>query len=241
VTASAEEGTTPTVPQFADADGAAGGAADGRRGQRTARRAGRRKIAVLEAACRVIASRGAEATRFADVADASGVPVSTLQYYFGSREDLLVAAFRHASATELEALGRELDQVGSAWQRISIVVRRALAGYQPGSSESGLLWIESWHFAIRDAEMRLDALRDYAGWRRLVADAVRLGVANGEFAPAVSPEQAATLTIAMTDGAGIPLALGDPALTVADATAGVLATVASLLRADAAGESGPAR
>jgi len=49
----------------------------------------------------VIASRGAEATRFADVAAESGVPVSTLQYYFGSREDLLVAAFRHASGTEI--------------------------------------------------------------------------------------------------------------------------------------------
>ena len=39
------------------------------------RRAGRRKIAVLEAACRVIAERGADATRFADVAAESGVPV----------------------------------------------------------------------------------------------------------------------------------------------------------------------
>ena len=67
-------------------------------------RAGRRKLPVLEAACRVIAERGAEATRFTDVAAASGVPVSTLQYYFGSREDLLVAAFRHASANELAAL-----------------------------------------------------------------------------------------------------------------------------------------
>ena len=70
-------------------------------GRGPGRRAGRRKIAVLEAACRVIAERGADATRFADVAAESGVPVSTLQYYFGSREDLLVAAFRHASGTEI--------------------------------------------------------------------------------------------------------------------------------------------
>ena len=50
------------------------------RGRGPGRRAGRRKIAVLEAACRVIADRGADATRFADVAAESGVPVSTLQY-----------------------------------------------------------------------------------------------------------------------------------------------------------------
>lgn len=72
---------------------------------RSTRRAGRRKVVeVLEAACRVIAERGADATWFADVAEESSVPISTLQYYFGPREDLLVAAFRHASSTEIAAL-----------------------------------------------------------------------------------------------------------------------------------------
>jgi AcrR family transcriptional regulator len=201
--------------------------------RRSGRRAGRRKTAVLEAACRVIANRGAEATRFTDVAEASGVPVSTLQYYFGSREDLLVAAFRYASANELAALAAEVDTAGSPWERIRVVVARALAGYLPGDADAGLLWIESWHFAIRDAEMRVDALRDYAGWRALVADAVRLGAARGEFRPKASPEQIAVLAIAMVDGAGLPLALGDPGLTVASATAGVLTAIAALLQADA--------
>jgi len=204
--------------------------AAGAAGPRAGRRAGRRKTAVLDAACRVIAARGAEATRFADVAEASGVPVSTLQYYFGSREDLLVAAFRHASASELAALAAEVDAAGSPWERIQIIVTRALAGYQPGDSDAGLLWIESWHFAIRDAEMRGDALRDYDGWRGLVARAVDLGIAGGQFSPAVSPGQVAVLTIALVDGAGVPLALSDPGLTVASATADVLTAVAAILR-----------
>jgi AcrR family transcriptional regulator len=202
---------------------------------RPGRRAGRRKVAVLDAACRVIASRGAEATRFADVAEASGVPVSTLQYYFGSREDLLVAAFRHASALELQALAAEVAGAGGPWERIRIIMARALGGYRPGGAEAGRLWIESWHFAIRDAEMRVDALRDYEGWRQLVADAVRLGVASGEFTPALSPERLAVLAIALADGAGIPLALEDPELKVADATADVLTAIGALLRPAAAG------
>jgi AcrR family transcriptional regulator len=207
------------------------------------RRAGRRKTAVLDAACQVIASRGVEATRFTDVAEASGVPVSTLQYYFGSREDLLVAAFRHASASELAAMAAEADAEPSAWERIRMVITRALAGYHPvgaagpagpaspASPESGRLWIESWHFAIRDTEMRVDALRDYAGWRQLIADAVRLGTASGEFSPALSPERIAVLAIALADGTGIPLALEDPQLTVVEATADVLTTIDALLHA----------
>ena len=101
------------------------------RGRGPGRRAGRRKTAVLEAACRVIADRGADATRFADVAAESGVPVSTLQYYFGSREDLLVAAFRHASGTEIAALEAEIAALTDPWEQLERIISRALTGYQP--------------------------------------------------------------------------------------------------------------
>jgi AcrR family transcriptional regulator len=196
------------------------------RGQR---RAGRRKTAVLEAAGRVIAERGADATRFADVAAESGVPVSTLQYYFGSREDLLVAAFRHASGTEIAALQAEIGAEADPWRQLARIVASAVAGYQAGAAGSGRLWIESWHFGIRDAEMRADALRDYGAWRRLVADVVRSGSAAGRFAPRLSPERVAVLTIALVDGVGIPLALGDPEITADGAVRDVLSALTDLL------------
>jgi AcrR family transcriptional regulator len=196
------------------------------RGQR---RAGRRKVAVLEAAGRVIAERGADATRFADVAAESGVPVSTLQYYFGSREDLLVAAFRHASGAEIAALEAEVAALDDPWQQLARIVTDALAGYQTGAAGSGRLWIESWHFGIRDAEMRADAVRDYGAWRRLVADVVRRGIDTGRFAPRLSPERVAVLTIALVDGVGIPLALDDPEITPDGAVADVLAVAGALL------------
>ena len=196
------------------------------------RRAGRRKIAVLEAACRVIADRGADATRFADVAAESGVPVSTLQYYFGSREDMLVAAFRHASGTEIAALEAELATLDDPWERLERIVTKALSGYQPDAPDAGRLWIESWHFGIRDAEMRADTLQDYADWRRLVADAVRHGIDQGRFGRAHRPETVAVLAIALVDGMGIPLALADPDLTGPGAVQDVLAALRELLRPD---------
>jgi AcrR family transcriptional regulator len=202
-------------------------------GRGPGRRAGRRKTAVLEAACRVIADRGADATRFADVAAESGVPVSTLQYYFGSREDLLVAAFRHASGAEIAALEADIAAVDAPWDRLERIITRALTGYQPsgepGEFGPGRLWIESWHFGIRDAEMRADALRDNRAWRRLVADAVRHGVDQGTFGP-VKPEKVAVLAVAMVDGMGIPLALGDPEVTGPGAVRDVLTALRELLR-----------
>ncbi|MGO8883795.1 MAG: hypothetical protein ACLPUO_17785 [Streptosporangiaceae bacterium] len=84
----------------------------------------------------------------------SAVPVSTLQYYFGSREDLLVAAFRHASGTEIQAIEAGLEALDDPWDRLTCIVRRALDGYRSETAQAGRLRIESWHFGIRDAEMR---------------------------------------------------------------------------------------
>jgi AcrR family transcriptional regulator len=163
------------------------------------------------------------------VAAESGVPVSTLQYYFGSREDLLVAAFRHASGTEIAALEADLAGIDDPWQQLGHIVTSALRGYQAAAAGSGRLWIESWHFGIRDAEMRADTLQDYGAWRRLVADVVRRGTDAGRFAPRMSPGRIALLTIALVDGVGIPLALDDPEITADGAVADVLSALGALL------------
>jgi AcrR family transcriptional regulator len=192
------------------------------------RRAGRRKTQVLDAAAKVVAQRGADATRFTDVADSSGVPVSTLQYYFGSRDDLLVATFRHASSTEIQALAAELATIADPWDRLVRLLDRALAAYT-GQAETGRLWIESWRFAMRDDEMRTDVHRDYTSWRELVQDTVRAGAAAGRFTPRQTPERIALIAIALIDGLGIPLSVGDPAVPPAEARHTLHTTIAQLL------------
>ena len=185
---------------------------------------------MLEAACRVIADRGADATRFTDVAAESGVPVSTLQYYFGSREDLLVAAFRHASSAEIAALEAEVAAMDDPWDQLERIITKSLSGYEPDEPGGGRLWIESWHFGIRDPDMRADALRDNTAWRRLVADVVRRGVERGAFSGRYDPDKVAVLAVAASDGLGIPLSLGDPQITAPGAVQDVLAAVRELLR-----------
>jgi AcrR family transcriptional regulator len=194
---------------------------------RQVRRAGRRKTQVLDAAAGVIASRGAEATRFIDVSEASGVPVSTLQYYFGSREDLLVAAFRHASEAEINALAASLETVEDPWEQLTRIVDAALGGYGPDAP--GVLWVEAWRFAMRDPEMRADVLNDNAAWRSLIAGVVASGIESGQFQTDLPPERVAVLTLALLDGVGLPLALGDPAVTADVARDTVLNTILGCL------------
>ncbi|MGV9306731.1 TetR/AcrR family transcriptional regulator [Nonomuraea sp. NPDC003727] len=180
------------------------------------RRAGRRRQDVLEGAARVIAERGAEATRFADVAEASGVPISTLQYYFGNREDLLVAAFRHAAATDLETARQGLR--GSPWERL-LHIARHVAGDEGGGWR---VWVESWRWALRDAEWRGEFLRDYEAWRGLLAEVIADGAADGSFAAGDDPVLLASQVLALLDGLGMPSALADPALKDPEVLTGAL-------------------
>lgn len=65
----------------------------------------------------------------------------------------------------------------------------------------------------------------YSAWRALVADVVRRGRDAGAFAPRLAPGHVAVLTIALVDGVGIPLALGDPQITADGAADGAVAGV----------------
>lgn len=197
--------------------------------RRAGRRAGRSRSDLLIGAAAVIAERGADATRFVDVSAACGVPVSSLQYYFGSREDLLVAAFRHASDTELAQLRAELAGIVDPWDRLVRIVDAALGGFADGAGESGRLWVESWRFALRDSELRVDVLSDYKAWRLLVSNAVKDGQASGVFDGLPDPAVVAVQTIALIDGVGLPAALGDRPLAGRAARTLVLGALSTLL------------
>lgn len=181
------------------------------------RRAGRGKGEILRAAANVIAERGAEATRFVDVSEASGVPVSTLQYYFGNREDLLHAAFDHVAAEELQAMTAALGDSDDPWEQL----RRLLGiGVAHGDHIDRVwrTWFEYWRAAIRDDDVREDARAVYRRWRGLVEQVVRSGVENGRFRSDVDPALVAFQLAALADGIAVPIVLEDPYLTVGGKT-----------------------
>jgi AcrR family transcriptional regulator len=199
---------------------------------RPARRAGRDRTEVLKAAGEVIAARGVEGTRFSDVSAASGVPVSTLQYYFGNRDDMIVATLRHVGAEELALVRRTLEETGhsSSWQQLVSLIRVGVAHDSTSPAHTWRLWVELWRSALRDDELRGDAL-DVAGrWRELLVSVIERGQRSGEFHEDVSAVTVAHQTMCLMDGVGIPAALADP--TVSSPLALVTEAVATLLGVD---------
>jgi AcrR family transcriptional regulator len=173
----------------------------------------------------VLAERGYENARFADVAQASGAAISTLQNYFGSREDMLIEAMRHATEVEVAALEAVAEAEKDPWNRLVAIIDRNLN--TPMTNHQLLL--EFWRSGIRDGE-----LRDYGeeGWYSYRAPFLRTvteGCDAGVFKPLVAPEDLVDLLFATIAGAMIPRVLRFPSPSADRFRTALLRQVACML------------
>jgi AcrR family transcriptional regulator len=176
---------------------------------------------ILQAACDLIAERGIGGARIAQIAKAAGVSTALVHYHFRTRETLLGEtldyAFDVAAAVRLRAGGEESGEAdgASAARQLADVVEQSLPTTDPGRRE-WQLWAELWLGAARDPSLRPIAAQMYARYRSWIATAIAEGVAAGEFAR-VDPAETADLAMALIDGLGLRVLLGDPAMPLEQA------------------------
>jgi AcrR family transcriptional regulator len=160
------------------------------------RAGGAKRTAVLKAVVGVLAERGYESTRFADVSTASGVAISTLQNYFGSREDMVIEAMEAFTDEEVTALEAVATAEPDPWLRLVAMVDRSLQD-QAGARE---ILVEFWRSAMRDADLRAYSAQVQARYRAPFLAAVREGGERGDFTLAHSAEAVTDLLIAALVG-----------------------------------------
>jgi AcrR family transcriptional regulator len=176
---------------------------------------------ILQAAVELIAERGIGGARIAQIAKAAGVSTALVHYHFRTREVLLREtldyAFDVASAVHLRPAGPNGENGesgetggGSAAKRLADVVEQSLPTSDPGRAE-WKLWAELWLGAARDEGLRPIAAQMYGRYRAWIAAAIAEGVAAGEFADA-DPGETADLAMALIDGLGLRVLLGDPSM-----------------------------
>ncbi len=101
-----------------------------------------------------MARLGADATRFNDVATETGTAVSTLQYSFGNRTDLILATLQRSSEVDLERMRAVLARHEDPVSQLRAIVRESLLGSgEDEARESWLVWVEYWRTAARDDEV----------------------------------------------------------------------------------------
>lgn len=149
--------------------------------------------------------------------------MSTLQYYFGNREDLLLATFRHVCDRELAAMTNALGSSDDPWQQLVNLVRVGVADDER-PIDTWRTWVEFWRAGLRDSELREEAHAIYRQWREFIGRVLSDGVASGRFSNTLDVEIISFQLTALVDGIGIPVALADPGFCRDRSTAVTLVT-----------------
>lgn len=162
----------------------------------------------LLAARTVIAQRGIDRTRYADVGHAAGVPVTTLQHAFGTLQAMLVESVAEAASSEIAILrALSVDDSRSPWERLQTFIAGAV--HPPGDPDSWPVWLEFWRLASRDPAIGIRAGEVYEQWWTYLGELIELGYGQGQFTSplAARSRDAAISVVALIDGAAAALIL----------------------------------
>jgi AcrR family transcriptional regulator len=168
------------------------------------------KAEILNAASEVLIFRGYEATRYSDVAEASGVPVASLQHHFPTLEELRREALRNKVRAELAALADQVSQIADPWQRVHHIIITSIS-LDPARRHGGwVLWLEYWRAAAHDPALARDSREVNLAWLHLITQCVADGVEAGMFRIEGTAEEVAAELHSLLDGLGIRLAIDHP-------------------------------
>jgi TetR/AcrR family fatty acid metabolism transcriptional regulator len=155
-----------------------------------------RRAHILEAATHVFARQGYQAARIEDVAREAGIAKGTVYLYFGSRDEILVAAFEAFAEEMMAGVRAVLESEAPALSRLRSVVRVVLSSMEAEPELSRVVldfWSAGTFGAMGSGEKpSIDFGTVYAQYRglfdTLLEEAKREGSVRGDLpndAPAV--------------------------------------------------------
>jgi AcrR family transcriptional regulator len=172
-----------------------------------------RREQMLSAAAEVIAERGFDDTRIADVAERVGASPALVVYYFGTKDKLLTEALRYSEQSFYSAAEEMLASQPGVVQRLeTLVAWTCLPEEQEQAPGTWGLWFDLWAQAFRHPEVKKDRVELDETWRRMISRVVGEGVEAGEIEP-LDVEQFSIAFTALLDGLSIQTALDDPVVT----------------------------
>jgi AcrR family transcriptional regulator len=162
---------------------------------------------VVEAACRVISKRGLEGMTMQDVATEADVSKALLHYHFGSRRELILAAFEHSDDRAVGAVTAAVDRSASGKDQIRDLLL-AWASDDAETQRHWVIWTEMWRWSMFEPELRNAVAERHARFIASISDLIRLGQADGSIAKQVKIEQAAQRLAACSDSFGDQAVIG---------------------------------
>jgi DNA-binding transcriptional regulator YbjK len=168
-----------------------------RRAPRTrAEQRAERRRAIIDAALRIIASRGLPGVTHRTVAREAGVPLAATTYYFASKDEILSEALESLAAVEVERLEALTATVAAATPsraELAAALGEALIPEPADAERTWLAQFEIYVEAARNPALRPAVLRWREAFVELAASALR---AIG----APDPERRAPIAVAAING-----------------------------------------
>ncbi|WP_437677105.1 TetR/AcrR family transcriptional regulator [Sorangium sp. So ce131] len=155
-----------------------------------------RRRDLLEAAYTLIAEKGLEGLRTRDIAARAGVNISTLHYYFGTKEALLVAIVAHVA----DKFGEARRDVEGSPATVRAHIEGAWRSFQDNPHLTTVLQELSLR-ARRDPAARAAFREVHEGWNLAVEHLVRQGVRDGQLRSDLDPRTSAFVVTSFVIGA----------------------------------------
>jgi len=183
---------------------------------------------ILEAAVRVFAAQGYDASRVGDIARDAGVAYGLVYHYYGSKDAVLEAVFREAWGRLLAAVAVAEETGGDAPEQLSLVVKIVLRTWREDPDLVRLLVREITRSA--HVQEQLDQIgQAFAVLERII----RRGQEEGTFRPELDAKIAAWMLYGALEEVLTAWVLGqlpDDAAAVSEAEREVIATFVGGLR-----------
>lgn len=166
-----------------------------------------RREEIARAALEVIAERGFQELRIADIAQRADTSAPAVLYHFDSKDELLDAAVSLAEDTFYADVESALDGPAAAGERLVQLLERG--GRGDGTAAMWKAWLEIWTRALHNPHTAHTRQLLDRRWRATLAATIREGQAGGEFSVEADADLVALQLAALMDGLAIQLALGD--------------------------------
>ena len=190
--------------------------------------------ALVDALIAVVVREGLDAVSIRTVAREAGVSIGTVQYYFATKDDLLLAAYGHV-IDEVVARARAIaaaDPTPAEYIRALLFELLPLDDRRRTTLQVAIAFTARSTHSPRLAELYSDG---YRALTEAIAGALRRAATSGQADAGPDPVRAARQAVALADGLGWHLLCAPEALTADDAIAALDAHLAALLPAAPAG------
>ncbi len=172
-----------------------------------------RREAVARAARAVIARDGLDGASVRRVAEQLGSSTTAVTHYFGSREELIMAAIDDAYGAAAARMTAHTTREGvEPLAMLQATLEEALP-LDDERRDEVRVWLAFWAGAAVSEPLRDVQRKGYAVWRDLVAGLLRAGVTSNDVRPGVDARREAERLLLFVDGIALQATLEPERLT----------------------------